>query len=89
VPPGAATTDVWLNTRLEELAKDLGRLRRGTRDTQYEWETDRLADRVWWLICRDTPTAADLVKEGASVDSALGAAEQETRRLKLLLGERP
>jgi hypothetical protein len=90
VPTGAAThnRDVWLRARLEELAKDVGRLRRGTRETEFDWNVDRIADRVWWLICRDIPTAGDLVNGGYDVPTALAITDTETRRLKTLLGER-
>lgn len=84
----AKPVDMWLTNRLEELALDLGRLRRGTRDTEYEWNVERVADRVYTLMCHWTPTAADLVRDGCSVPQALMLADRETRRLRRLLGER-
>jgi hypothetical protein len=81
-------SDVWLRARLEEVAEDLGRIRRCTNgDTHLAWRLERLAGDVWWLVAAFLPTAADLIKDGHTVDEALRLADQDTRRLSRMLGD--
>ncbi len=79
-------SDAWVRHSLEETGRDLGRLRRGTRETPFEWETTRLADRMWWLLADQRPRASDLVKEGWPVEQALKKTDYETRLLNRQLG---
>jgi hypothetical protein len=79
--------DVWLRERLEELAGDVGRLRLAAVGTDFEWRLSRIAGQLWALVAATRPTAADLVREGGDVDAALAAADQETARLRRLLGD--
>jgi hypothetical protein len=75
-----------LGERLEELAADVGRLRRLARGTDFEFRISRIADQIWWLACATRPTAGDFYRETGDVDAALAAADQETLRLRRLLG---
>jgi hypothetical protein len=76
--------DPWLRERLEELAADLCNLRRRE---ESDWRLDRACGRLWWLLAATRPTAGDLYRETGDVDVALAAADDETHRLKRLLGE--
>jgi hypothetical protein len=76
--------DPWLRQRLEELAKDVGNLRKSE---SADWRVDRACDRVWWLLAATTPTAAEFFRECGDVDVALKVAGEETRRINRLLGD--
>ena len=79
--------DPWLRDRLEELAGDVGRLRRCTRETAFCWRIDAIADQLWFLVAATMPTAAELYRECGDVEVALEVADQETRWLNRLLGD--
>ncbi len=82
--------DLWWAARIEELADDLGRLHRLTRDTMFCYRVDRICCNVWTLLNQSRLTAADRVREGMDVDLALEAADYETRAMDWLLGlDRP
>ena len=72
--------------RVEQHARNLGRLRRGTRETIFEWEVERLCHETWFMLCQFRPTAADRVRQGMSVDAALAETDRETREMNRLLG---
>ncbi len=78
--------DAWIKTSLEEMGRELGRLRRGTLDTQFQWEVERLCDRLFWILNSQRPSAGDMYREFGHVNLALSRADAETRRMNRLLG---
>lgn len=72
---------------IEELAAEVGRLRRRTDLDVAAHYVDRIASLVERLWVDVTPSAGDLVREGLSVDDALAEAEREKRRQHRVLAE--
>jgi hypothetical protein len=72
---------------IEELATEVGRLRRSSDLDVHEYRVDRVASLVEWLWVDVTPTAAELMREGLTVDEALAEAEREKRRQHRILAE--
>jgi len=72
----------------EELARDIGRLRRRLSRDGYDDAhlVDRIAHRVECLDSLFQPTAGELVRAGFEIDDALRIVDDETARLRSLLG---
>lgn len=81
--------DLWLRDRLEELAGEVGNLSWRLRGNEHQWLLERLQARVDMLLISVTPTAADLVRNGYTVDGALRIADEERDRMYDVLGIRP
>jgi len=77
--------------RVDELAADVGRLRRtlnAEQGTSLAWTLNRLAGHVESLDLMLRPSAGDLVRCGASPDTALDVVDGRVSRLRSLLGTR-
>jgi hypothetical protein len=75
--------------RVDEVAADVGRLRRQLHlepDSSASFALDRIASHVEDLDLMLRPAAGDLVRRGAAVDDALRTVDARTRELHRLLG---
>jgi hypothetical protein len=75
--------------RLDELARDLGRMRRSLESSGVEWSGEyllqRLAEHVESLDVMLSPTAAALWRTGLDVEQALEAVDARADALDRLL----
>lgn len=72
---------------VEEIATEVGRLRRRTDLEVNAYRVDVIASLVEVLWIDVTPTAAEFVREGLTVDEALEEAEREKRRHHRILAD--
>ena len=75
--------------RVDELATDVGRLRRRLAleaDSSASHTLDRIAGHVESLDLMLRPSAGDLVRRGAGVDAALREVDARIGRLRRVLG---
>jgi hypothetical protein len=76
--------------QLEQLAADVGRLRRRLRDDEYGLHlVDRIGGRVDAIDSLVHPCAAELVVAGDTVDEALAFTDGRAFRIRALLGVTP
>ncbi len=78
--------DPWLASRIDDLSLDLGKLRRLTIGTTWEYRVERICNEVWTLLAEFRPTAGERVREGMDVDEALKVTDAETRQMLWMLG---
>jgi hypothetical protein len=75
--------------RIDELAQDVGTLRRRPTNDYSNFLLDRIAFHVQALDALAFPTASDFYQAGATVPEALAIVDERTDRLRRVLGERP
>ncbi len=78
--------DLWLRKRLDDLALDLGKLRRLTINTMYEYRVERICHEVFTLLAQTEPTAGENVRAGMSVQDALDLRDREVKQMDWMLG---
>jgi hypothetical protein len=81
------TTPVLL--RIDEIAEDVGRLRRRLTDEYGIWLVDRISFGVEALDALEFPTASDLYRDGVTAAEALEVVDARADHLRRLLGKRP
>ena len=72
-------------TVVEDLAIEIGRLRRCADIDHVQFRLDTIVGLVEWLWIWDTSTAHELFIEGLGVDEALRLADTESRRFHRLI----
>ncbi len=74
--------------QLEELAADVGRLRRRVNGDEYAAHlVDRIGGRVENLDAILWPTAGELVDDGYAIDAAFARVDRRHRQIQTLVGE--
>ena len=79
IPPLPPATGSALPVKL------LNALRLLTKETQFEYRTERICQRTFTILASLRETAGDRVRNGMDVEQALKETDAETRRLNAML----